>query len=532
MNGWMLWSSAVLLATLSAQPHPWPAVFSIFLACAAWACILCAILTSIRSVRRAPLAGGAAWAGWNDVAGLAAPGPLLLGLWPNTGAPLYLSHEQLSGHVLVLGPSRSGKTAGVIAPNVLLRDPGRESIIVLDVKTGPRSLWNVTAGRYGDRACLFCPLFERSVPYNPLEEVQTIGDAQRKAWLLVRNTTPRDLSGDARVYAAAAADLAALLFLHVQQDRPSGHTIGAVSRMLMDGPGAVREALRGSPIAMVRERAGIFAARERRVQDAAVTGLLERLAPWADPLVGEATARHWDLRTLGREPSALYVLLPEAESTRLQPLVAWLVADLLDVLIDEADRTGLRVPVRIFLDEFTRFGYLAGLSDRLPTLRERGVSVLLGAQVLSQIEEVYGARGARTLIGNTETKLIFRAGDLDTARLVSAWLGRASVPAVSVTTRGRGFRSTTVHPRLRPLAPVEEVTRMPQGMLIALTGSFRPCALRQARYFEDARFAVTPPPFPLSPRVVAPVLPASPARGASPRPRRMPAPRPAGGVHP
>ncbi len=524
---WLLWMAAAALVWLSALPPRGAAAVSIMFALAAWVCLGCAVRRHAGQRRRvAPPAAAATWAGWQDVAPLATPGAFLLGLWPDTRTPLYLSDEQLSGHVLVLGPSRSGKTAGVIAPNVLLRDPGRESAVVLDIKTGPRSLWNVTAGRYGERAHLFCPLFEGSVPYNPLEEVDTIGAAQRKAWLLVRNTTPRDLSGDARVYAAAAADLAALLFLHVQQDRPSGgHTVGAVSRLLLDGPGAVREALRGSRIAAVRERAGLFAARERRVQDAAVTGLLERLAPWADPLIGEATARHWDLRRLGREPTALYILLPEADSARLHPLIAWLVADLLDGLIEEADRTGLRAPVRIFLDEFTRFGYLAGLSERLPTLRERGVSVLLGAQVISQIEEVYGVRGARTLVGNTETKLIFRAGDLETARMASAWLGRTSVPVVSVTMRGRGFRSTTVQPRLRPLAAVEEMARLSDGTMIAMSGALRPCALRQARYFEDARFAVTPPPFPLSLRTIPPAVPAAPARAAAPGPKRTGPPR-------
>ncbi len=529
---WMLCVSVTVLALLSTLPVPRFPATSVMLACAAWACLGCAILRSARSAERRtlPLAG-AAWAGWQDAAALAKPGPFLLGLWPKTRTPLYLGEEQLSGHVLVLGPSRSGKTAGAIAPNVLLRDPDRESIVVLDVKTGPRSLWSITAGRYGRRSRLFCPLFEGSVPYNPLEEISTIGAAQRKAWLLVHNTTPRDLSGDARVYASAAADLAALLFLHVQQDRPTGgHTVGAIYRLLMDGVGAVRETLRGSRIAGARERTGIFAARERRVQEAAVTGLLERLAPWADPLVSEATSQHWDLHTLGREPAALYILLPETEAARLRPLVAWLVADLLDGLIEQADRASLRCPVRIYLDEFTRFGYLAGLSDRLPTLRERGISVLLGAQVISQIEEIYGDRGARTLLGNTETKLIFRAGDLDTARMVSAWLGQTSVPAVSVTTRGRGVRSTTVHPYVRPLAPVEDVSRMPEGSVIALTGASRPLALRQARYFEQAGFTVTPPPFPLRPKEVPAPLPEAPLAAPRARAHRMPAPRPMGGV--
>lgn len=530
MNRWILAITAAVLAGLSTLPQRGEALSSIVLASAAWACVLWVVMSPARRRRGRPPGSGAAWASWQDVAPLAAPGPFLLGLWPGTRARLYLGQEQFSGHVLVLGPSRSGKTAGVIAPNVLLRDPTRESTVVLDVKTGARSLWNITAGRYGPQAHLFCPLFEGSVPYNPLEEIDSIGAAQRKAWLLVLNTTPRSLSGDARVYAAASADLAALLFLYVQQDRHSGgHTVGAVFRLLMGGSGAVREALRGSRIAAVRERAGLFAARERRVQDAAVTGLLERLAPWADPLINEATARHWDLRTLGREASALYVLLPEAESARLHPLVAWLVADLLDGLIDEADRTGLRVPVRIFLDEFARFGYLVGLSDRLPTLRERGVSVLMGAQVASQIEEVYGWRGARSLIGNTETKLIFRAGDLETARMVSAWLGQTSVPEVSVTTRGRRVRSMTVHPRLRPLMPVEEMTRLPEGAMIALSGAFHPCRLQQARYFEEPRFEILPPPFPLRPRSIAQAFPITPAGEARPT-HRIPAPRPAGGV--
>lgn len=478
---------------------------------------------------RPGLLAGARWGDRKDAAPMRAPGPFLLGLW-GSGVPLYLTEEQLSGHVLVVGPSRTGKTAGAIAPNLLLRDPARESVVVLDVKTGPRSLWNVTAGRYGARARLFCPFFEGSIGYNPLAGIDSIGAAQRKAWLLVQNTTPRDLSGDARVYAAATGDLAALLFLHVQQDRGrGGHTVGSVYRLAMEGPTFVREALRGSRIAEVRDRHGIFSARERRVQEAAVTGLLERLAPWADPLVAEATSHHYDLAAIGREPTALYILMPEADAPRLQPLVAWLIADLLDELIEQAERVGLRCPVRMYLDEFRRFGYLPGLSESLPTLRERGISVLLGVQVLSQIESVYGRVEARTLLSNTETKLLFRAGDLETARLISAWLGDTTVPALSVTTRGRRERSTTVHPVVRPLLPPEEVSRIPEGGMIALAGASRPLALWQARYYATPGFVVPHPPFHLR-RRAAPQLVVAPAAPAIPAPPRRTAPPPAGGI--
>lgn len=514
----------------------------VILACAAWACLIGAYVAARRGRRRtvAPPAG-AVWAEWPDVSDLTRPGALLLGLWPGSRAPLYLDDEQASAHTLVLGPSGTGKSAGVIAPNVLLRDPSSESVVVLDVKTGPRSLWSVTAGRYGGRAHLFCPLLDGSIRYNPLHRAGTIGDAQRTAALLVHNTTPRDLSGDAQVYASAAADLAALLFLHAQGARAAGgHTVGSVYRVLLGGAGMVRATLAGSPIAEVRERVGVFAARERRVREAAVTGLLQRLAAWADPAVDDATSGHWDLGQLGRTPSALYILLPEPEAARLQPLVAWLVADLLDTLIDQADRGERRCPVRVYLDEFRRFGYLAGLSDRLPTLRERGVSVVLGAQVLSQIEDVYGARDARSLVANTETKLIFRAGDLETARTVSAWLGQTTVPVISRTIAPGGARAT-VHPYVRPLAMPDDILRLPDNTVLALAGARRPFVLRQARCFDATvrallGFTRQEPPFALRPRTsrapaTAPAAAAAPAAPQStPAPRRRPAPRPHGGV--
>src|SRR5207237_3107412 len=215
------------------------------------------------------------------------------------------------------------------------------------------------------------------------------------------------------------------------------------------------------------------------------------------------TSHHFDLGSVGREPTALYILMPEADAPRLQPLVAWLIADLLDELIEQADRVGAGCPVRMYLDEFRQFGYLPGLSEALPTLRERGISVLLGVQVLSQIEEIYGPAEARTLLGNTETKLLFRAGDLETARMISAWLGRTTVQAVSVTTRGRD-RSTTVYPYVRPLMPPEELTRIPDGAVIALAGAAPPLALRQARYCAVGGRTVAPPPSPPRRRALRP----------------------------
>jgi type IV secretion system protein VirD4 len=524
--GWI-----VLVAVLVAAAAVHPVLASMAWVFAVTAVLLAVLLKPGSAGEGAPVPLAAArWGDVKDAGALTTRGPFLLGLWGRSRTPLYLTEEQLSGHVLVVGPSRTGKTAGAIAPNLLLRDPDRESVVVLDIKTGPRCLWNVTAGRYGDRARLFCPYFEGSVGYNPLAHVDSIGSAQRKAALLVQNTTPRDLSGDARVYAAATADLAALLFLHVQQDRSrGGHTVGAVYRLAMEGPALLREALRSSRVAEVRERHGIFSARERRVQEAAVTGLLERLAPWADPLVVEATSDHFDLAVLGRAPTALYILMPETDAVHLQSLIAWLVADLLDELIELAEREGLRAPVRVYLDEFRRFGYLPGLSESLPTLRERGISVLLGVQVLSQIEEVYGRIEARTLVGNTETKLLYRAGDLETARMISAWLGRTTVPAVSVTTRGRNDRSTTVHPYVRPLMPPEDLTRIPDGAVIALAGAAWPLPLWQARYYAMRGFPVAPPPFRLR-RRPAPRLSVAAADASPTPPVHRAAPRPAGGV--
>jgi len=117
--------------------------------------------------------------------------------------------------------------------------------------------------------------------------------------------------------------------------------------------------------------------------------------------------------------------------------------------------------------------------------------------------------------------------------MTSAWLGDTAVSAVSVTLGGRSGRSTTVRPVLRPLAPPEALVRLPERSVIVLTGAAQPLALRQARYFEQARFSVVPAPFALrrrAPAGFAPVAPTHDRPDPGPRPRRTPAPRPAGGV--
>ena len=80
--------AGVGLAALSSRFPDQPAA-GVPLAAAAWVCLIAAAAGHVHARRRpVPPPAGAAWAEWCDVADLAAPAALLLGVWPASRMPL------------------------------------------------------------------------------------------------------------------------------------------------------------------------------------------------------------------------------------------------------------------------------------------------------------------------------------------------------------------------------------------------------------------------------------------------------------
>lgn len=76
-----------------------------------------------------------------------------------------------------------------------------------------------------------------------------------------------------------------------------------------------------------------------------------------------------------------------------------------------------------FLDEVPTLNRLPFLVGKLAEIRQFGGAFVLGYQVFSQLEDIYGEKGAQTIAGTLNNRVVFNTPDARTAKLFSDSLG-------------------------------------------------------------------------------------------------------------
>ncbi len=78
----------------------------------------------------------------------------------------------------------------------------------------------------------------------------------------------------------------------------------------------------------------------------------------------------------------------------------------------------------LIFDELHALQKLEYLEESLAELRKYGGAMVLATQNLSQIDKLYGQHGARVILDQCSTKLIFRQSDPDIAKRMSSFFGQ------------------------------------------------------------------------------------------------------------
>ena len=118
-------------------------------------------------------------------------------------------------HVLVCGPTGSGKTMFVFVPNLIERVG--TSAIVTEAVSGSKTpvLYGSTAGwraKAGHEIIYFNPADMTSSRINPIDQVRNFQDAQHLAHLIVTNTTTESHTGDRDLGSIGKASVAVTSF--------------------------------------------------------------------------------------------------------------------------------------------------------------------------------------------------------------------------------------------------------------------------------------------------------------------------------
>ena len=361
--------------------------------------------------------------------------PLLCGV----PYPFGTEHE----HTLIVGAPGSGKSVAFHGLIDSIRAKGQRAIIFDPELDYIRHHYDP------ERDVILNPFDARSPAWSPFYDARDTPD-----WVKLGHAIFKDpKSGDPYWVNVARSLFSWTGYQLMERQRRANEAAGPGSAVEVQmtealdylfGPIAdLKALLKGTPAAM--HLGGLEGAR--------ISSLLSVLAEGVEPLIylhgnrERFSIRDWVNEPVtaatgslgpGRAPGAgrggfLFLSAPESHMDALRPLLGFWSELAISTLLSRQDGIS-RETTWFLLDEFHSAGRVDALADGPQRLRKYGGAVVLGFQQVSQLHDLYGPDKARTIIGNCLTKLILRAGDFETATLMSEQLGRRVMRRVDENT--------------------------------------------------------------------------------------------------
>lgn len=421
------------------------------------------------------------------------PGPprFLAGLVQ--GQPVWCPEQ---GNLLVVGPARSRKSSGVIAPN-LRRWPG--GLVV--TSTRPEAYHWARAARAGNGRpfCVFDPAgllnAPEAVTWFPWTGAErwdrAVSVAQALSGGLSDEGTANsrhfaELAGEwlAPVLHAAAiegADLARVRSWVAGID--TAHLVG----LLREHGSSVAAADLATLHALPDDegKSAILANARRAVRWAARDDVRRELDPERHPLL--------DVEGLIADGGTLVVVSPPARMTELAPLMSALLTTLMErgqELAFCAPEDRLEIPFAFVLDEVPSIAPFPELPAHMATGGGYGMPTLAVAQDLAQLAERWGSERAQTMWDNASCRLVM-PGALDertdeAARRAAGEVleirqsGGASIGRSGPSGRGTASQSSRQESWRDDWSPAirkGEIARLPVGEALGIAAGLRPLRL-------------------------------------------------------
>lgn len=390
-------------------------------------------------------------------------------------------------HALVCGPTGSGKTSSVFIPNLVERLD--TSAIVTEATAGnePPDLYHKTAG-YRERAgrqqiYYFNPDDMSSNQINPLYLVESVDSAQHVANLIIQNTSKKHSGGDP-IWETSERHLLTALILHAVGEH--GH-LAMVRRLMKEGPDGLHKIFLKSNIQEAQdEYLAFYKNSTEGFRNGVTSGLMQRLNLWVNPRIAKLTeTTDFDVKALPEQLFTFYMAVP-AQKTQLKPLSALVFNFILDLALQQH----FKFPLALVLDEFTNFGFIPAIAEKLTIIRHRNIPAVLGIQDYVQLQNVYGLENAKLMFSQPATKIFFRPRELDTAKKISDSLGTQTVVDRKVTSSGHINEREFGKPLMAP----GEVMALDDNKVIVFTAATPPLQMERFHWKEFQMATRVQPP--------------------------------------
>lgn len=352
---------------------------------------------------------------------------------------LDVSKTRLNNNVLVVGATGTGKTTGIVEPNVR---QASGSYIVVDPKgkLHEKHKKYLEEKGYAVRKLNFCqPADPESSHYNFFRYIKSEQDIIKIAHMIVYSNLNLSSSHiDLFWYDMSEMLLIAVIGYLLNHTNERSQNWQSVLKLLVscdlsEGDYGERSALdqlfdevaeydpddfsvrmyRGFQSGAGRTRKGVL------ITLFSIVGKYD--SEELRRLLSDDTIRLGDI---GAEKTAVFVVVSDSDRS-MDFLVNIFLSQLLNELYSAADKRKqgkLPVDTRLLLDDFATNVVIADFPRSISSMRSRGISVMLFVQSEAQLYTSYGL-GGRTIIGNCDTYVYLGGNDIDTASSVAERAG-------------------------------------------------------------------------------------------------------------
>ncbi|HEY0332663.1 MAG TPA: type IV secretory system conjugative DNA transfer family protein [Stenotrophomonas sp.] len=425
-------------------------------------------------------------------------------------------------HVIVIAPTRSGKSTSIAIPVALTYEG---SMVVLDVKG---ELHALTSGyrqqqlhqavhvwapyEEGGHTHRFNPL----TALGPLDHRVQLGELQTIAAILYPDEPGKDPFWTSQARAAFVA-FAAFLFENWHHQTEQGLRLDPNASDLFPSLERIHRLTAGSGAEGVKpmiqtwlspsnRQAFGFVSDQTRTAFSSLMGMADEtfssviatvqapLQQFLSPVLAAATnATDFDLTQLRRQKMTVYVVIPPKKLDEAGKLLNIFFSTVIGGNL-HGDRTtdpSIKHQVLTLMDEFTSMGRLDVWAKRISVAASFGVRDLTIVQSRPQLRSVYGAEDAQNFITNHGASVVFTPREQEDAEEYSRALGDRTVRRTNRSiSRGAGGSSvsTSHSEERRALMLPQEIKGLPKDEELIFVEGCPPIRCRKNWYFEDPIF--------------------------------------------
>ena len=334
----------------------------------------------------------------------------------NNGKEIWVDNGEY--HSLVIGSSGSGKTLCIVKPMVSLLAKKGESMIITDPKG---EIYKYSASYLKKQGYRVIVLNfrepQKGNAWNPLNMPYTYyknGNKDKAIELLddIAGNILHEPDAKEQFWGVSAGDyfsgLALGLFMDAKENEVNINSINYMSTVgeeryaagnnyikeyfRMKGESSTPYIFASNTITAANEtKASILSTFRQKIRQFSTGEALSEMLSYSD----------FDMRDIGRGKTAVFLIIHDEKKT-YHPLMTIFIKQCYEVLIDEAQSNGGKLPYRtnFILDEFANMPALKDVDAMISAARSRDIRFTFIIQNFAQLNDVYGQEIAEIIKGN------------------------------------------------------------------------------------------------------------------------------------